>query len=611
MRFRLASIFASALIVATVIAPVPATAQTAPTNEVVALLVEGVGNGHGRGMSQWGAYGRAVNGGQSWQTILGTYYGGTVQSTVAATSRVRVRLVGLDGVTTLGVVSVVRRAMWNGVAYGALQARQTAPGTYDIYAIAAPTCPGASTSGWTRIAVGVRAPIRFGTTVNESTGAAGDVLGVCTPGYVVHYRGVIELTRDNTGAPRVVNDVLAEAYLRGVVSREVSTSWGNSGGGAGMHALRAQAVAARSFALASNRYVSAGGYATTCDTTVCQAYGGAARRVSPTTALVAGVTCEAGNPTFECANTNRAIAETANVVRRQANGSIAVTEFSASNGPRTAGGTFPSVADPYDDVPANPHHRWARIIDADQLEVAYALGRMTKAVTEPDPNAPYVGTWDNRLRLTGTNGTVVVPALTIRSAFGLPSHGFTVTAITRTRAVASSMRFIGDGIGLSISETGNSELPALLDGVYATATYDTAGGRCTSGCAAAGTAAAASVPMGTGTVIVHLGYARPNDNFAARIDAMMRALVARGVRRVIWINLAERAGRADFVAVNRALAAAPARWPQLRILDWRTAAAGTAQDRNRWFTSDGHHLTATGQARFALFIRNRIVLIAQ
>jgi peptidoglycan hydrolase-like amidase len=610
MRFRRAIAAALALVAVAALVPPPAHAQVAPRDEVVALLVQGVGNGHGRGMSQWGAYGRAVNGRHSWQQILGSYYGGTVLGSVATTSRVRVRLVGLDNATMIGVVSVVRRAIWNGVSYGALQARQTSPGLYDVYAAATPACPSSTTTGWTRVAVGVRSPIRFTTNVSETAAAAGDVLGLCTGPYVVHYRGVIEVTKDNTGAPRVVNDVATESYLRGVVSREVSTSWGNAGSGAGMNALRAQAVAARSFALASNRYASSGGYAITCDTTVCQAYGGAARRVTPTTALVAGVTCEAGNATFECANTNRAIAETAGRVLRWPDGRIAVTEFSASNGPVTAGGTFPSIADPYDNVPANPNHRWVRIIDADQLEVAYGLGSMIAATTEPDPGGTSVGIWDNRVRLRGTKATMVVSTLAIRSAFGLPSHGYTVSGITRSRVVTSSMRFIGDGVGRSVSENANAELPALLDGVYATASYDTAFGRCTSGCGISGVGAAASVPVGTGTVIVHLGYAAPNDNFAARIDALMNALVARGVRRVVWINLAERSGRADFAAVNRALAAAPTRWPQLTVLDWRASAAGTAADRNRWFTSDGHHLTATGQAQFARFIRDRIVLIA-
>lgn len=183
-------------------------------------------------------------------------------STVSLSTRVRVRLVGHDGATFVGVMSTSGRAMWAGTGYASLQARQTStPNRYDIYASGVAACPGSTTTGWTRIAANVAAPITFTTTVNELSGGAGDVLGLCRAGAVTHYRGTIQLTRDSAGASRVVNDVLAEGYLRGVISREVSTSWGNAGGGAGMNALRAQAVAARSFALASNRYASTGGYA--------------------------------------------------------------------------------------------------------------------------------------------------------------------------------------------------------------------------------------------------------------------------------------------------------------------------------------------------------------
>jgi peptidoglycan hydrolase-like amidase len=47
-------------------------------------------------MSQWGAYGRAVNGGQTWQQILDAYYGGTISGTAPNQTR-HVRLVGFDG----------------------------------------------------------------------------------------------------------------------------------------------------------------------------------------------------------------------------------------------------------------------------------------------------------------------------------------------------------------------------------------------------------------------------------------------------------------------------------------------------------------------------------
>ena len=50
--------------------------------EVTSLTLEGRGNGHGVGMCQWGAIGRA-RAGEDYQTILQTYYPGTVLAHVA------------------------------------------------------------------------------------------------------------------------------------------------------------------------------------------------------------------------------------------------------------------------------------------------------------------------------------------------------------------------------------------------------------------------------------------------------------------------------------------------------------------------------------------------
>jgi hypothetical protein len=596
----------------TVTSPTRLAAAVDPADEVVALVIDGVGFGHGRGLSQWGAYGWAVTHGRSWQWILDHYYGGTTLSSAATSARIRVRLTGHDGDSVVGVMSTTNRAMWAGAGYAAVQARQTStPGRYDVYTSPTVACPGSSTEGWTLRSANVAGPITFVTSLAESTTAAGDVLGLCgADGSVTHYRGTIQLTRDSSGNSRVVNDVLVDNYLRGVVSREVSTSWGNAGGGAGMNALRAQAVAARSYGLSQNRYANQGGYATTCDSTACQAFGGAARRSSPLAATSSGGTCESGNATFECANTNRAIADTANRVRRFSNGTIAATEFSASNGPRTAGGTFPSVLDPADDVAANPNHRWTRIVDADLVGSAFGLGTITAASTEPDPTTPFVGVWDNRVRIAGENGSIVFSALDFRSSYGLPSHGFTIRAIRRDVASSNSMRFIGDSVGLSMSEGTTSELPALLDGVFTTALYDAATNRCTSGCGLSGVGAASAVPIGTDLVIVELGYNAPTDNFAARIDTMMAALDARQVERVVWVNLSERSGRADYVAANQALNAARARWPDLFVLDWRSASAGNARNQNRWFATDQIHLTRTGQAEMALFVRDQVLPLA-
>src|SRR5262245_23473928 len=181
-------------------APAPsAPAQVAPEQEVVALIVEGTGNGHGRGLSQWGAYGRAVNGGQSWTQILNAYYGGTTLGTVATSSRVRVRLVAHDGDATVGVISTTRTARWGSTGYASLQARATPTANrYDIWANTTLRCPTATTTGWTRIAANVAGPITFMTTMNETAAPAGSVLGLCSnDGSATHYRGRIQLTRDS------------------------------------------------------------------------------------------------------------------------------------------------------------------------------------------------------------------------------------------------------------------------------------------------------------------------------------------------------------------------------------------------------------------------------
>ncbi|MGA1219332.1 MAG: hypothetical protein ACO3XP_01690, partial [Ilumatobacteraceae bacterium] len=59
-------------------------------DEIVAYVVEGTGNGHGRGLSQWGAYGWAVEQGKNWEWILDHYYGGTYLGNIDANQRIRV-----------------------------------------------------------------------------------------------------------------------------------------------------------------------------------------------------------------------------------------------------------------------------------------------------------------------------------------------------------------------------------------------------------------------------------------------------------------------------------------------------------------------------------------
>jgi stage II sporulation protein D len=81
------------------------------------------------------------------------------------------------------------------------------------------------------------------------------------------YRGYLEVAAEDT-AVRVVNVVNIEDYLRGVVPNELSP-------GAGPEAVKAQAVAARTYALRQRGDYSARGY-DLCATPACQVYRGRA-----------------------------------------------------------------------------------------------------------------------------------------------------------------------------------------------------------------------------------------------------------------------------------------------------------------------------------------------
>jgi peptidoglycan hydrolase-like protein with peptidoglycan-binding domain len=644
----------------------PAPTASAAPDDIIAIVVDGIGNGHGRGMSQWGAYGWAVDQGKDWRWILDHYYSGTTSGTVGNPG-VKVRLTALDGAGTVGLISHGAGVKWGNFTFKSMQAVRNGA-SFDIFGSTSISCAVSSTlvvpdgplvkgdqgdavrqvqqfltvfafdpggvdgnfgnltegavlrfqgirglpqdgewrieeataaramiaggSGGTFTKIGTAAAPTFTTT--DSSNAA-SVLGLCRPnGSVVHYRGSVEVSNQN-GSTRVVNNVASESYLRGVVPREISASWAQAGGGRGAEAVRAQAVAARSYGLQQNRYPP---YATTCDTQACQVYGGAATRAVATGAVTL----------VEDFRTDQAITATAGVVRRWPNGSVVSTEFSASNGPRTAGGVFA----PRDDVPGdgtsrNPNHRWTRILDADDLATKYGLGTVTAAsMTEAAASQyrQYDGIWFNDIVLSGSNGrTTRMNAWDFRRDQGLPSPGFTVRVITRD-TLGANVAMIGDSVG----ESTKDEFRRVTDGTFASLRIDTLIGRFVTKTppSPSGVQAANGLPTNLDLVIVELGY-NPSNNMAADIDAMMDALRARGTKRVVWVNMAEIrtavGGSSYYAAANAALREARSRWSNLIVADWNAASAAAGIERARWILSDGVHLSTTGQAQFALWMR--------
>jgi peptidoglycan hydrolase-like amidase len=397
------------LVGATPFGPGTGTVSAFPGDTVT---FEGHGFGHGRGLSQYGALGYALAG---WDhgRILDHYYGGTtagVRPDAAIDVHLRIADVGggrgsLDGQPLVLDSGQDFTIGSNAFAAGEAARVTRTPGGWLVER--GPGCGGP----WAQAQAGI--DLAQQPTAVVADPAVGDDIGrmiqVCAPGVRRHYRGTVRAV-DANGESKAVNRVGLEDYLRGVIPRESPASWGDLGGGAGMNQLRAQAVAARTYALAESR-----GFAKTCDTTSCQAYSGAG---------VNGVR-------VEDRRTDRAVAETAGQVRLLPNGAVARTEFSSSSGGRTAGGAFPSVPDDGDATPSNSNHTWRASVPVATVEARYpTVGpliaiEVTRRNGLSGPHADGGRVLEAVVR--GLDGAVVVSGEQLRSALALKSDWFRVT----------------------------------------------------------------------------------------------------------------------------------------------------------------------------------------
>ncbi|QDQ96365.1 SpoIID/LytB domain-containing protein [Tomitella fengzijianii] len=339
------------------------------------FTLRGHGHGHGRGMGQWGAYGYAKDHGWSAEQIINHYYGGTALQRVD-TGGVSVRLMGLDGkdlsVTSDGPMTVDGHE----VPAGAAVTLRPTPGGADVTVTQG--CGGAPGDSF---AVGDP----------RVTPAGGGMLQVCGGNT---YRGDLGVALDG-GAPRSVNYVGMEDYLRGVLPEEISAGWADKGAG---EALRAQAIAARSYAAAEDRY----GYAQTCDTQACQVYGGTAE---------------------EDPRTDAAVADTAGMVVTRGGQPVA-TEFSASTGGWTAGGDFPAVEDVGD--AASPVHDWTETVTGQQVSDAFGVGPLKEMTVTARNGLGADGGRVVSMRVVGADKTVEVSGPEVRTGLGLKSDWFTI-----------------------------------------------------------------------------------------------------------------------------------------------------------------------------------------
>jgi len=391
----------------------PTTAQASGND---ATFV-GHGWGHGRGMGQYGALGYAVNYGWSSAQILDHFYGGTVSGNIG-NPEMTVELMGLTGRDT--IVTGSGLAINGGIVGPAALVRRTVAGTFQVYT--APGCGGP----WTAKA----GLLGSGLTISTSGSQAdlGNLLRACETTGERAYRGSLTVVSDGA-TQRTINHVLTESYLRGVVPRESPASWGSLAGGKGMQALRAQAVAARSYALASNRIINV---ARTCDTTACQVYGGAGFRTGMSLAPLESVL------------TDTAISGTVGVVRLKG-GAIARTEFSSSTGGYTAGGTFPAGADAGDSIASNPNHTWVTTLPFSTVAARLGTGAIRSIGVSARNGLGAEGGRATNVRVVTTAGVAKdFTGNAVRLALGLKSDWFTVSGTSLAEAQSVVMALYAD-----------------------------------------------------------------------------------------------------------------------------------------------------------------------
>jgi SpoIID/LytB domain protein len=342
-RSVVVAIGAVALVVGSGVSPAGAAAE---------VSITGHGWGHGRGMSQWGALGYAVDHGWTAQQILDHYYGGTVAGQ-AGNPTIGVELLGLGG---KDLIATAQSLTVGGTQVPGDHVLLRRNGDGSFTAFASDSC-GGPWAAW-------QSSVGSGTVASSSASAADPAnhVQICEADQVRGYRGDLQVV-DTGSSSAVVNRVPLEDYLRGVLPREVLPSWAGEGGGRGAQALQAQAVAARSYAIASPR----SSYATTCDTTACQVYGGEYTRPQDSSTRTS----------LEDSRTDAAVAATAGTVRTNRAGAVSRTEFSSSSGGWTAGGDFPAVEDLGDTVAGNPNHDWSASVGADVLAERLGTGAIT------------------------------------------------------------------------------------------------------------------------------------------------------------------------------------------------------------------------------------------
>ncbi len=372
-----------AAIAAACLVPASSAAASSSTAGASDLLISGGGFGHGVGMSQYGALGFALHG-FGYQQILAHYYEQTTLATIPAGKTVTVLLA--DG----------RAAAFS----GATRAGATALTASTTYAVA-PAGPDLALLDGTRTLATFAPPL---------TVSGPGPLELAGHG---RYRGSLVFDLDGHGGVQTVDQVDIEDYVRGVVAEEMPSSWPAA-------ALEAQAVAARTYALASD---PVGVNFDVYDDTRSQMYGGVAA---------------------ETPQTDAAVEATAGQVVEYS-GVPATTYFFSSSGGYTEDiqnvwlGVGPEpwlqgVPDPFDSAGDDPFHRWQVSISlatAARRLRGLVRGSLTAIQVLKRGVSPRVVS----AAIIGTDGRTLVSGPQLQQRLGLRSTYMSFETVTPTGTV--------------------------------------------------------------------------------------------------------------------------------------------------------------------------------
>ncbi len=355
------------------------------------FTIRGAGYGHGVGMSQYGAMGYAVHG-WDYKAILAHYYTGTQLGALDDARTVRVLLQSTNGSAAFsGADRAGGRKLFPGKTY---YARGRAGGQVQLLAAGG------------RVLATVPAPlIATGPGPLTLKGRAGNGRSNGA------YRGALEFRPGALGGVNAINAVGVDDYVQGVVPLESPASWP-------IEALKAQAVAARTYALTTSK--SGVGFEQYPDTR-SQVYGGVGAEV---------------------ASTNLATQATAGQLVTYAGAPVPTYFFSTSGGrtedvENTTLGFEPkpwlkSVEDEFDSV--SPRHRWGPIrmsYRAARSKLGSLVkGRFKGVKVVTRGRSPRVVAAD----VVGARGRTRVDGATLRARFGLYDSWAYFTAISTRKA---------------------------------------------------------------------------------------------------------------------------------------------------------------------------------